>query len=545
MDNLKEIKPIIDRMKQHHPDCSVEPIEQAFSFVCEKSKTFPPTINKQLCTRTFKIAHNQSIRPISPDLLAVFIIDTLIQENEELLTEVRKNFPRKIYLMSRALWLTRTHLNTSFYKHDALEHTINTTMILGELRLGYKTICASLLKHLPNCTDIKYPQIKKEFGQEIHDIIEQTNKLRNLKQVANQRNKRALRHMFLAMSQEIRAIILRMSSVIDWLKNIEKVPESHREKIAIEAMQIYAPLADMLGMWNLKWQLEDYAFKYLNPTEYKKIERRFNIDEKKNREKYIEKTKRVLARELKKAGINAQIHGRLKNFYSIYQKMQNKRKAFNEIYDVFALTVVVDSIDDCYRTMGIIHSLWKPKARRVKDYIAAPKSNNYRSVHTTVIGFNARMTEFQIRTKKMHQEAIYGVAAHWFYKNKNRVEQPPIWIKDLLREHMDAKSDQEFIENVDIKTLMDSVFVYTPKGDVISLPVGSTPVDFAYHIHTAIGHKCKTAIINGKTQPLHYELQNEDTVEIIVDNKQTLPNPDWLSFICTPLAKKAIKAALD
>ena len=264
-------------------------------------------------------------------------------------------FPLYINQMLHACQLAHEHLNRHIHKRDVLKHTINTTLLVAELKLGHKTICASFLKHVPECSPIALDDIHAEFGKEVHDIIVNIQKLKNISTPPRQKDLKTVRHMFLAVSKELRAIILKMCSLIDWLKNLDDLPPEEQKKRAVEAMEIYAPIADMLGMWGLKWQLEDYAFKILVPQEYQKIEKRFHIDEKKNRDKYIERTRRILLKEAKKAGIDCEISGRLKHFYSIYQKMQNKRKAFNEIYDVFALTVVVDTIDDCYRMLGIIH----------------------------------------------------------------------------------------------------------------------------------------------------------------------------------------------
>jgi GTP pyrophosphokinase len=330
-----------------------------------------------------------------------------------------------------------------------------------------------------------------------------------------------------------------MCSNIDKLERVqEKEFQSDEIKnLAAESLEILAPIADLLGMWRLRWKLEDYSFKILYPNEYNKISRRFNIDEKKNRDKYIQKTIHIVQKAAEEKNINCTISGRFKHYYSIYQKMKFKKKSFNEILDVFALRVIVDSVDDCYRMLGIIHRLWAPKHRRIKDYIGAPKNNNYRTLHTTVFGVNGKLTEFQIRTKEMDQEAKFGIAAHYSYKNK--VSKNPDWIKELLLKQQQY-TDEEFLNNFSSDLLTKRIFVYSPKGDVISLPEESTPIDFAYQIHTELGNKCSGAIVNDLPVALNHKLVTNDIVEIITDRQQIGPSSDWLNFVKTKTAKKQI-----
>lgn len=316
-----------------------------------------------------------------------------------------------------------------------------------------------------------------------------------------------------------------------------KSPEDTKQ-LAKESLELLSPIADLLGVWSLRWPMEDHAFKILYPEEYEKIYNHFNSEERENREKFIQKMKSIVKKAAKDTGIACEIHGRFKHYYSIYQKMQLKNKFFHEIGDVFALRIIVDSKEDCYRMLGIIHNLWRPKHRRIKDYIASPKNNNYKSLHTTVYGLNGRPTEFQIRTHEMDEEAEYGIAAHYYYKNtKTKV---PHWIKDLLAKQA-SMADEEFYKNFSTQVLIDHVYVYTPKGDVLSLPQGSTPIDFAYQIHTQIGHHCVGAIVNDRPFQLDQELSTNDTIEILTDPNQTGPKKEWLNFIKTDVAKKTIE----
>ena len=333
-----------------------------------------------------------------------------------------------------------------------------------------------------------------------------------------------------------------MCSLIDLLKNIDQIKEKHRIRTATEAMYIYAPIADILGLWRLKWQLEDYAFKFLQPEDFKNIDQKFNVDEKKNREKYIDKTVHLLQKVAENNHIECQINGRFKHFYGIYQKMIEKQKNFNEIYDVFALRVLVKTTDDCYKMLKLIHSIWNPVPDRIKDYISAPKKNNYRSLHTTAYGLNRRPTEFQIRTPEIDHEARFGQSSHWFYKN-NR-QSLPEWALKIIHLNRSKNQDKDWVQ-INTEILFDKVFAFTPKGDMISLPKGATIIDFAYHIHSQVGHSCCGAKVNGQPVDLAYPLNNEDVVEIITDPKQFAPRLDWLNFATTSIAKKKITQALD
>ena len=401
-------------------------------------------------------------------------------------------------------------------------------------------MCAAMLHELPLESDVTVKEIEKEFGSEIANLIDYFQQIISIQPAHNAKYINNLRQMVIVMARDIRAIIIKMCSNIDRMRSgiVKSKNDQELKEIATESLEILAPIADMLGIWRIRWQLEDYAFKILKPTEYEKIGKRFNVDERKNREKYIQKTKNLLEKKAYEAGVKCSISGRFKHFYSIYKKMKYKNRSFNEILDVFALRIIVEKPSDCYLVLGIIHNLWKPKNRRIKDYIAAPKSNNYQSLHTTVFGLNGKLTEFQIRTNEMDKKAKFGVASHWSYKNKHN--KNPEWLQEILVKHKELTSDEEFYSSFSTEFLSNKIFVFTPKGDIIALNKQATPVDFAYHIHSEVGHKCKAALVNEIAVPLDYQLSTNDIVQVITDRNQKGPDQRWLEFVQSNAAKKQI-----
>jgi GTP pyrophosphokinase len=353
--------------------------------------------------------------------------------------------------------------------------------------------------------------------------------------------------MFLAMAKDLRVILIKFADRLHNLRTLDALPLEKRLRIARETMEIYAPIAGLLGIWRLKWQMEDICFKYLYPDEFKKLEYKYEVEKKAERNQYSQKVKSILGQKLQQEGITFKIEDRFKHLYSIYKKMQNKDRKFDEIHDVFALRVIVPNISDCYKTLGIIHTLWKPQADRIKDYIAVPKPNGYRSLHTTVFGPDKKSTEFQIRTQEMHEESLYGIAAHWYYKQKegsdNRASRQPRWIQEILNIQRQAENTSDFISQIKLDVFRDRIFVFSPRGDVFDLPEGSTPIDFAYLVHTEVGNKAMGSLINNKMAPLDKELKNGDMVEIIIDKKRKSPNRDWLKFAVTNRAKEKIRHA--
>jgi GTP pyrophosphokinase len=350
--------------------------------------------------------------------------------------------------------------------------------------------------------------------------------------------------MFLAMAQDLRVILIKFCDRLHNLRTLDALPKEKRLRIATETMEIYAPIAGLLGIWRLKWQMEDICFKHLYPEEYKKLEYKYEVEKKLERNQYTLKVKNILGQRLKEEGITFNIESRFKHLYSIYRKMQQKDRKFDEIYDVFALRIIVPTVADCYKTLGVIHSLWKPKSDRIKDYIAVPKPNGYQSLHTTVFGPDNKATEFQIRTQKMHEESLFGIAAHWHYKAKNEPggnKQQPDWVKDIINIQRQAENTNEFIDKIKLDVFQNRIFVFSPNGDVFDLPEHSTPIDFAYTVHTEIGNKASGALVNNKMAPLDQTLKNGDQVEIIIDKNRKGPNRDWLKFVKSNRAKEKIR----
>jgi len=470
---------------------------------------------------------------------AVMLFD-LAEKDTTFINKILQTINDNIANFTHCYILAKQRLNDQ----TLLDHSFRTALRLATIKINSPAICAAILHELPIHSETSVEEITKLFGEEIGSLVSKFLNIRVIKTANSSQYINHLREMVVAMAKDLRVIIIKMCSNIDRMEQYNSTYSADKlHTVATESMEILAPLANVLGIWELRWRLEDLSFRILQPEEYKKINQRFNQDEQKNRQKFIQKMITLIEKEAKNVNIKCQVEGRFKHFYSIYQKMRNKKKAFNEICDVFALRVIVPTIDDCYRMLGVIHQLWRPKKRRMKDYIAAPKSNNYRSLHTTVFGINGRPTEFQIRTKEMDDIANYGIAAHWFYKNPKT--KTPNWMQELLLQQQQYKDDEEFLAAFSSKLLQDRIYVYTPKGDVIALPAKSTPVDFAYAIHSEVGHKCAGATINDAQVPLNSPLSTNDVVEIILNRDQAGPKSEWLNFVQTNNAKKHIQEYLD
>ncbi len=424
-----------------------------------------------------------------------------------------------------------------------IQHSLHTAYTLTQIKADVPTIIAGILHDVPEDTKYTLKDIEKNFGKEIASLVRGITKLSKIKYRGVERYIESLRKMFLAITSDLRIALIKFADRLHNLKTLDAQTPEKQQRIARETIEIFAPIAGLLGVEHLKWQIEDICFKYLYPEEYKKLEYRYEVEKKIERNQYFARIKNILKNELKKAKIDCKINHRFKHLYSIYQKMQDKDRQFNEIYDVFAMRVVVKDIADCYRALGIIHSTWKPAHKRFKDYIALPKPNGYKSLHTTVFGPDGRPAEFQIRTQKMHEEALYGIAAHWRYKEegeKNK-ENRPKWISEILELQKDAANTLDFIKQAKIDVFKDRIFVFTPKGDVIDLPINATAVDFAYAVHTDIGNQCTGSIVNGKIVSLDTALKNGDVIEIIREKQRKYPNTGWLKFAKTHRAKSKIK----
>jgi len=488
-----------------------------------------------------KKAENFTKDGAHPEFIASFLLHEIIYYFPEKKIEVEAIVGKSnikiidsLNLIKKPFFQKKANKNTHYF-----EHSLQTAKLLSKMNMDEQTIAAALLHHCLQLNENSAPSIEKSLDNKTIKIIKNYHKINHFTNKAKSFNHK-VREILLVMAEDVRVIFIKMASAIDSLKNHERLSEDDRYLVAKQAKEILAPLADMLGMWHYRWQLEDQAFKILQPNEYEKIDKRFGKEGKKNRERYINKLKKNLEKKAKEKNIECEINGRFKHYYSIYQKMKIKQKTFNEIHDVFALRVLVKTVDECYLMLRLIHKLWPPINKRIKDYIAAPKANGYQAIHTTVIGPGNRHTEFQIRTHKMHEKALFGVASQSIYKHQ---EMDNEWIRKILRTGHLFPQKKSWEEEVN-KIFREKIYVYSPKGDVISMPKGSTPVDFAYKIHTELGHYCKFAIVNNQPAELDKQLKNEDVVEIIPDINSKGPDPEWLNFIKSNQAKKEVKKFL-
>ncbi len=427
------------------------------------------------------------------------------------------------------------------------EHCLQVAKILADLHMDSTTIIAALLHDTVEDTDLTLDFIEEKFGKTVARLVDGVTKIGGLKFKSKEaRQAETFRKMLLSMVDDIRVIIIKFADRLHNMRTLDAMPNAKKEHIAIETRDVYAPLAHRLGIARIKTELEDLSLKYLDPKAYKDIRRKISAT-KKEREAYIERVSAPIKKELIQHGIKATISGRPKSFFSIYNKMQVRNKPFEEIYDLFAIRIIVEKIEECYYVLGIVHSLFMPISDRFKDYIATPKINGYQSLHTTVIGPDGKMVEIQIRTEQMHHMAEDGIAAHWRYKHgiqeRTKFDEHLNWIKDLLERQIMNNDPGDFLEDLKIDLFQDEVFVFSPKGDLFKLPRGSTPVDFAYAVHTSVGNHCIAAKINGKIVPLRTELKSGQQVEIITSQNQK-PNQDWLSFVKTSKARHCIRKVL-
>ena len=427
---------------------------------------------------------------------------------------------------------------------DFIVHPIGVAKICAGMRLDTATLCAALLHDTVEDTSASLDEVKAEFGEEIGALVDGVTKLSGVTfQSRDDRQAENYRKMLVAMAQDIRVILIKLADRLHNMRTIGSMPKPKQQEKAKETLEIFAPLAHRLGIHAIKWELEDLAFATLHPRKYNEIKQLVS-QQRDDREAYVARAGEYLEKELGAVGIEADISGRAKHFYSIYSKMTKKGREFNEIYDLTAMRVIVDSVKDCYGAVGVIHSLWKPLPGRFKDWVAMPKFNMYQALHTTVIGPEGRPLEIQIRTLEMHRTAEFGVAAHWIYKEDGGkpVEEKVEWIRHLLDWQDETKDPQEFAATLKADLFEDEVFVFTPKGEVKSLAAGATPLDFAYSIHTDVGHRCVGAKVNGKIVPLHYELESGDICEVLTSKKERGPSRDWLALAKTTRAQSKIRA---
>lgn len=424
-------------------------------------------------------------------------------------------------------------------------HPLAVAQILADMKIDTTTITAALLHDVVEDTACTLEDLRNEFGREVAFLVDGVTKLSRLNyRTKEDQQLNSMRKMFLAMAKDVRVVVIKLADRLHNMRTLRYMRSDKQKRIAQETLEIFAPLAHRLGIFNIKWELEDLSFRYLEPDKYYDL-----VDQMKQkrhvREEIVNESIDVLKKALDDAHIHCEINGRPKHFYSIYKKMKKDNRDLSQVYDLFAIRVIVDDVKDCYGVLGIVHSLWKPLPYRFKDYIAMPKPNNYQSLHTTVIGTRGQPVEIQIRTWEMHHIAEYGVAAHWRYKegnqtaNKDAFDEKMGWLRNLL-EWQDTSNPQEFVNALKLDAFSDEVFVFSPRGDVIDLPQGAIPIDFAYRIHTDVGHRCVGAKINGKIVPLDYRLKNGDIVEIIT-SKTGKPSLDWLNIVGSSESRSKIR----
>lgn len=427
-----------------------------------------------------------------------------------------------------------------------IEHPLQVACILADLQLDITSIVAGLLHDVVEDTNTSLQDIETDFGPEVRFLVAGVTKLGKIEYKSKEdRHAENLRKMFLAMARDIRVILIKLADRLHNLRTLGAHEVPKQREIARETLEIFAPVAHRLGIYKIKWEMEDLAFRYLEPDKYYELADRI-AKKRKEREDYINLVITKLREKLTEAGIKAEISGRPKNFYSIYRKMVDQGKDLSEIYDLVAVRVIVETVKECYATLGIVHTMWKPIPGRFKDYIAMPKQNMYQSLHTTLVGPLGEPFELQIRTFEMHRTAEYGIAAHWRYKEGGRLNDPEFekklsWLRQILEWQHELRDAREFMESLKIDLFSDVVFVFTPKGDVVELPSGSVPIDFAYRIHTEVGHRCIGAKVNGRIVPLDYRLKNGDIVEILTSKQSGGPSRDWLSIVKTSQAKNRIR----
>ena len=431
-------------------------------------------------------------------------------------------------------------------------HPTNVAYTIAELGLDEQTICAALLHDVVEDTDATYEDIEREFGKEIADMVDGVTKLKQIGHASIEENQvENYRKMFLAMGKDIRVIIIKLADRLHNMKTLEFLRRDRQIAISTETMQLYAPLANRLGLYSMKWELEDLSFKYLYPKEYDELIK--GIEQKREeRLRFIEKIMDDIRQQLKKEHIEAEVTGRAKHLYSIYRKMKRDNKTLDQIYDLFALRILVNSVKDCYAALGVVHEMYSPMPGRFKDYIAVPKPNMYQSIHTTLLGEKGTPFEVQIRTWEMHRIAEYGIAAHWAYKEANYgkkgkqvvtvTKDKLAWLRETLEWQQDMKDPQEFLNTLKTELFEDEVYVFTPKGKILVLPRDATPIDFAYSIHEEIGNHMVGCKINSKMMPIITKLQSGDIVEIMTSDSQKGPSRDWLKFIKTTKAKSKIQS---
>ena len=466
------------------------------------------------------------------------------------LNEKQVEFVKKAYEFSFQAHRTQVRKSGEPY----IIHPFGVATILAELQLDELTLAAAFLHDVVEDTPITLEEIESNFGAKVAYLVDGVTKLNKIEYISKEEQQvHNYRKMFLAMAKDIRVVLIKLADRLHNMRTMKYMPVYKQKSISKETIEIYAPLAHRLGIYTIKWELEDLSFRYMDPEKYYKLVEQVKV-KRREREAMIHEAIDEMKIQLNDMTIHCEIQGRPKSFYSINKKMVKSHKELNEIYDLLAIRVLVDSVKDCYGVLGVVHSLWRPIPGRFKDYIAVPKSNMYQSLHTTVVFSNGQPLEIQIRTFEMHRISEYGIAAHWRYKENGGSKQGGgtsvvdktfdaklSWLRQLLEWHQDINDPHEFVNSVKMDVFSDEVFVFTPRGDVIDLPQGSVPIDFAYRIHTAIGNSCIGAKVNGKIVSLDYELSNGDIVEVITSKQAAGPSRDWLNIVGASESRNKIR----
>ena len=473
------------------------------------------------------------------------LVEELIAEVETYNPDVDKELLRRAFEFAERAHAGQTRRSGEEFIH----HPLGVARVCAELRLDEQTIAAALLHDVVEDTDSDLEELRTEFGADVALLVEGVTKLTRISfQSREQAEAENYRKMIVAMAQDVRVILIKLADRLHNMRTIEYLGKQKQAQKARETLEVYAPLAHRLGIHALKWELEDLAFQTLHPRKYAEI-KAMVADQRADREAQAEKAAEILGEELEKADVPADITGRAKHLYSIYDKMAKRGREFNEIYDLTALRVICERAGeegtrDCYAALGLVHSLWKPMPGRFKDFVAMPKLNRYRSLHTTVIGPEGRPLEIQVRTRAMHEEAEYGVAAHWVYKRGSKAKADDewlTWVKSLMEGQPEDQDPGEYMRSLRTDLFAEEVYVFTPKGEVKVLPAGATPIDFAYAVHTDVGHRTVGAKVNGRIVPLHYRLRSGDFVEILTSKSGRGPSRDWLGLVTSSRARNKIR----
>lgn len=477
-------------------------------------------------------------------------IEEFFDRVNKYLTEDQVAFVRKAYELAAEAHAVQRRKSGEPY----IIHPIGVASILAQLQMDDKTLAAAFLHDVVEDTDYTLDDIKERFGVVVANLVDGVTKLGKIEYISKEdRQIENYRKMFLAMARDIRVVLIKLADRLHNMRTMKYMPVHKQQSISRETLEIYAPLAHRLGIYTIKWELEDLAFRYMEPDIYYNLVEQVKI-KRREREAMINEAMAEMKESLEKANIKCEIQGRPKNFYSIHKKMLRDHKELNEIYDLLAIRVLVDTVKDCYGTLGIVHSMWRPIPGRFKDYVAVPKSNMYQSLHTTVLSTGGQPLEIQIRTFEMHRISEYGIAAHWRYKESGGSKPASqsstdkgfdaklSWLRQLLEWHQDMNDSRDFVNTVKMDIFADEVFVFTPRGDVIDLPVGSVPIDFAYRIHTDVGNRCVGAKVNGRIVPLDFKLSNGDIVEVITSKQSSGPSRDWLNIVGSSDTRNKIKS---